>query len=409
MAIDHLMQRAALPDQSALCDIAIEDGRIVAIGQGLSFEGPCTDLGGKLVIAGLVDTHIHLDKSCLLTKVPSPDGTLAGAIAAVAKAKQTMTAADIYERGRRTVEKSILAGTNLMRTHVEIDPRIGLRGFEAIRQLKADYAFAIDIEICVFPQEGLTNDPGAADLLIQALGQGADLLGGCPYTDPDPKAHLRWVFQTAREFDVDIDLHLDFDLDPSWMSLSDVVSETRRSDYGGRVTAGHITKLSMLKREARLALANRLADAGVGLTALPATDLFLMGRGEDPSPVRGVTPVHEFAQQGVRCSIATNNVLNAFTPFGDCSLTRMANLYAHIAQIGDAAGIAKTLDLVTTKARHLMNRDPTPLRIGQPASFVVLDTSDTLHAVAEAVWPLMAFKDGVQTMERSPARLLAPT
>ena len=70
-----------------------------------------------------------------------------------------------------------------MRTHVEVDPRVGLRGFNAIRRLKQDYRWAIDLEICVFPQEGLTNDPGTEGLLVEACANGADLIGGCPYTD----------------------------------------------------------------------------------------------------------------------------------------------------------------------------------------------------------------------------------
>ena len=32
-------------------------------------------------------------------------------------------------------------------------------GFEAVDQLARDYAWAIDLERCVFPQEGLTNNP----------------------------------------------------------------------------------------------------------------------------------------------------------------------------------------------------------------------------------------------------------
>jgi cytosine deaminase len=84
-----------------------------------------------------------------------------------------------------------------MRTHVEIDPRIGLRSFDAIRRLKRDYAWAIDLEICVFPQEGLLNDPGAEDLIITACEAGADLIGGCPYTDSDPHGQIARIFQIA--------------------------------------------------------------------------------------------------------------------------------------------------------------------------------------------------------------------
>ena len=100
-----------------------------------------------------------------------------------------------------------------MRTHVEIDPRIGMAGFDAVQRLKRDYAWAIDLEICVFPQEGLLNDPGTEELLVAACEAGADLIGGCPYTDSNPHAHIARIFEIAQRFDLDIDFHLDFDLD----------------------------------------------------------------------------------------------------------------------------------------------------------------------------------------------------
>src|SRR5690606_35160613 len=131
----------------------------------------------------------------------------------------------------RVLEKAIGKGTTQMRTHVEIDPRVGLRSFEAVLALKQDYAWAIDLQICAFPQEGLTNDPGAEALLLQAMGRGSDLIGGCPYTDTDPDAQIARIFAIARQFDTDIDFHLDFDLDPSWRHLDEVCRQARQHRY----------------------------------------------------------------------------------------------------------------------------------------------------------------------------------
>ena len=42
-------------------DILVRDGKIVEIGQNLAMEkGVERDLGGKIVIPGLVDIHVHL-------------------------------------------------------------------------------------------------------------------------------------------------------------------------------------------------------------------------------------------------------------------------------------------------------------------------------------------------------------
>ncbi len=251
-------------------------------------------------------------------------------------------------RGARVLEMAISKGTTHMRTHVEVDPRAGLRSFEAIRSLKTDYAWGIDLSICVFPQEGLTNDPGAEELLEAALANGADVLGGCPYTDLNPEEQIRRLFALARRFNVDLDFHLDFDLDPEWMHLDLVCREAERFGYGGRVAVGHVTKLSMLAPEALAVAARRLADAGVALTVLPATDLYLMGRDRTHGVPRGLAPAHRLKEHGVRCSVATNNVLNPFTPFGDCSLLRMAQFYANVAQVGPQ-DFEACIDLVTVE------------------------------------------------------------
>ncbi len=248
-----------------------------------------------------------------------------------------------------------------------------LKGFHAIQRLQKEYRWAIDIEICVFPQEGLLNDPGTEELLIAACEQGADLVGGCPYTDSDPHGQIARIFDIARRFDRDIDFHLDFDLDPSRMDLDEVCRQTQAAGWGGRVTVGHVTKLSAIGRERFAEIAERLADAGVAVTVLPATDLYLMGRDHDHDVPRGVTPAHRLLDHGVVCSIATNNVLNPFTPFGDCSLLRMANLYANVAQIGRPTELASCLDMVTTLPAKLMNLKNYGIKIGNPADLVVLD------------------------------------
>jgi len=287
--LDLVLRNARIAGRGdAILDIGIAGEKIVEIAQAISSDAPLEDAGGRLVMPGFVETHIHLDKSCILDRCESRDGTLQEAIAQVAAAKRAFTEDDVYARGRRTLEKAIVQGTTRMRTHVEVDPRIGLTSFAAVRRLKRDYAWAIDLEICVFPQEGLLNDPGTEELLVAACEAGADLIGGCPYTDSDPHGQIARIFAIARRFDLDIDFHLDFDLDASRMDLEEVCRQTLAFRYGGRVAVGHVTKLSALPPTQLAAMARRLADAGVAVTVLPATDLFLMGRAHDHNVPRGV-------------------------------------------------------------------------------------------------------------------------
>lgn len=389
-------------------DIGIDKGRIVAIEPGLAAEGEEIDVGGRLVTPGFVETHIHLDKSCILDRVKSEKGDLDEAIDEVAKAKKAFTPEDVYERGKRTLEKCILNGTTHMRTQLEVDPGVGLRGFEGVLPLLKDFKWAIDIEICIFPQEGLLNNPGTDELMVEALKNGGGVVGAAPYTDSDPHGQIDRIFELAREFDIDIDMHLDFGPDATELDLEYVCKLTDKFDYGNRVAIGHVTKLSAADPKRFSESAKRMADAGVALTVLPSTDLFLMGRHMDHSVMRGVTPVHKLRHAGVNCSLSTNNVLNPFTPFGDCSLVRMANLYANICHVGARDDIIECYEMVTTRSAELMRIPDYGLEVGKAADLVVLDCTDRATAVAELIQPLWGFKRGRRTFTRQPAELHRP-
>jgi cytosine/creatinine deaminase len=409
MAFDLVLARARLPGEpDRLVDIGIRNGLIAAIAPSLGDTGPIEPVDGHLVVPGLVETHIHLDKSCIIDRCRIVDGTLREAIAETARAKRAFSEEDIAARARRTLEKAIVGGTMRMRTHVEVDPRVGLRGFRAVREIARQYAWAIDIEICVFPQEGLINDPGTEELLIAACKEGADLIGGCPYADTQPIEQIARIFATAREFDLDIDFHLDFDLDASWMHLDEVIRQTRVNRYGGRVAVGHVTKLSAVPPQRLADIARELADAGVAVTVLPATDLFLMGRGAGHNVPRGVTRADRLIGHGVTCSLATNNVLNAFTPFGDASLLRMANLYANVAQLGRREDLQVCFDMITASAARLMNLNDFGLALGNAADLLVLPCDNASSAVAEIAHPIAGFKRGRRSFTRPPSLLNAP-
>ena len=395
MPLDLVLRQGRIAGGAdARCDIGIRTGRIVEIAPAIAADAPEIRLDGRLLVPGFVETHIHLDKSCISDRCTCSQGTVREAIAAVAAAKANFTEEDVYARARRTLEKALVQGTTRMRTHVEIDPRIGFKGFHAVRRLKQDYAWAIDLQLCVFPQEGLTNDPGTDELLVAACESGADLIGGAPYVDSDPQAQIVRIFALAERFDIDVDLHLDFDLDPSWMHLDEVCRQTDRHRWGGRVAVGHASKLSAIDGERLMDIGRRMADTGVALTVLPATDLYLMGRDHRYNVPRGVAPAHRLMPRGVTCSLATNNVLNPFTPFGDCSLIRMANLYANAAQAGTPDDLAACFAMVTTQPAKLMRLADYGIAVGHPADIVVLDCADGAAAVAELVQPVMGIKRG---------------
>jgi cytosine deaminase len=407
--MDLILRNARLIGaEHEMTDIGIVGGKIADVRPNLSAEGETIDLGGRLVSSGLIETHIHLDKSAILDRCKADKGDLEEAIGEVAKAKKNFTPEDVYNRAKRTLEKCILHGTTHMRTQLEVDPGIGLRGLEGVRALIDEYKWAIDIEICIFPQEGLLNNPGTDELMVAALKSGGTVVGAAPYTDSSPHGQIDRIFAMAREFDIDIDMHLDFAPSPDDLDLLYVCEQAEKHKYGGRVAIGHVTKLSAAPPALLEKCARRMADAGVALTVLPSTDLYLMGRHQDHSVMRGVAASHRLLHHGVNCSLSTNNVLNPFTPFGDCSLVRMANLYANICQVGTRGDIRECFNMISSRSAKLMNLKNYGLEPGCFADIVVFDATSAEDAVAELAPVLYVFKRGRKTVSRARAELHRP-
>ena len=220
------------------------------------------------------------------------------------KAKAAFTPEDVHARAMRTLEKAILQGTTHMRTHLEVDPGVGLRGLEGVMPLIKEYAWAIDLQICVFPQEGLLNNPGTDELMVEALERGCRAVGGAPYTDSNPPGQIDRIFELARDYDIDIDMHLDFGPTAEGMDLEHVCKRTEEFRYGGRVAIGHVTKAASLPMPAFDAMAKRLADAGVALTVLPSTDLL-----SDGPPAQARPQCHPRRRAGAQAPAARRQLL----------------------------------------------------------------------------------------------------
>jgi cytosine/creatinine deaminase len=408
--VQLILRNCRLSDRVAegTLDIGVQDGRIVAIERTLAADGVAYDARGYLVCPGLIETHIHLDKSRIIDRCAPAERHALSPVKAIAPLKKSMSVEDVRTRAERTLVDCILHGTTRMRTQVEVDPGIGMRGFDGVSSVVADYAWAIDIEICVFPQEGLNNYPGTEELLVEALRRGAKVIGGAPRYDSDPPKQIERIFALAREFDVDIDMHLDVGPTPEPMYIHRVRELTERYKRGGRVVVGHMAKLSLLPPKEVTSLARQLADSGIAVTVLPATDLFLMGRDQDHNVRRGVADANLLLAQGVNCSLSSNNVLNPATPYGDCSLLRMANLYANVLQLDRPSELRACFEMLTERSARLLNLNDYGFAIGRPADFVIINAQSPEQAVAEIAQPVATFKRGKQTSVWPAPKLLRP-
>jgi cytosine deaminase len=192
-------------------DILVRDGRIHRIDASLDAGSAADviDIGGKLVLPGFVESHIHPDKAFIADRTSGLQAGGPTPQVLVAELKKQFTVDDIYRRARKTLELAVRHGCTSMRAHVEIDAFVELRGVEAMRRVQQDLAGVLDLELIAFAQEGIFHDAVTTDLLRDGVKMGLRWLGGCPYMDKDQRGHIDWFFETAQALGVPLDFHAD--------------------------------------------------------------------------------------------------------------------------------------------------------------------------------------------------------
>jgi cytosine/creatinine deaminase len=407
---DLLLQECRLPD-GTLTDLGCRDGRVAAVGNLSGRPAERTlRCEGRAVTPGLVESHIHLDKALLSDRTSSVEGTLQEAIRITGEAKRRFTVEDIRTRARTVLDMAVRHGTTAMRSHVEVDPIVELKGLDALLPLKAEYAPALDLQLCAFAQEGVFRMPGTEPLLGEALRRGADLIGGCPYTDADGHAQIDVIFRLARQCDVDADFHVDFFDEPEHLHVRYIAEQAIRLGWQGRVALGHCTELAALPPADLAPIAGLIRDAGLGVITLPATDLYLMGRKDSHRVRRGLAPIKRLLEAGVTVAAATNNVRNAFTPVGNANLLLMGFLLTVGAHMGTERERDEVLRMLTAHPARLLRLPPCGPDPGLQADLVVWDAARLDDLVAGQAAPWIVVKRGRITVEhertvREPWRL----
>ncbi|MRH87268.1 amidohydrolase family protein [Nocardia sp. SYP-A9097] len=388
---DLVLRNARIDDDTELVDIAIADGIIIVVGPNLPIHAPDEiDCAARVVIPGLIESHVHLDKALLDAERPNPDGTLAGAIAVTAELKRGFTVDSITARARRVLDMAIANGTTMIRAHPDVDPIVGLQGVEALLGLREEYRDRIDLQIVAFPQEGILQAPGTLDLLRESLCRGADVIGGCAYNEPtvaDCRRHIDLVFDLAAEFAVPVDIHADFadDATDPRFAMADYIAEvTERTGMSGRVTLGHMTSLAGRDPARRQHTLANLAEAGVAVVPLPATDMHLGGRADTTNIRRGIAPIRELWAAGITTAYSSNNIRNAFTPYGNADLLDIGLFLAQTCHLSTPAELTRVLAMATTEAARITGISARyGLRPGATADLVVLSTHRVAHALLD--------------------------
>jgi cytosine/creatinine deaminase len=178
-----VIKNASLLGRAGRWNIFIVDGMIVKIVDAdvsdaslIAQEYSVLDASSKLVLPGFVDAHVHLDKCYLLDRCQAIRGDFSEAMSETLAAKKSFSSEDVRNRAKRLIENQISFGTTLMRTHVEVDPIVGFLSLRVILALRKEYENLITIQVAVFAQEGITNQPGQREMMWEALQMGINHL-----------------------------------------------------------------------------------------------------------------------------------------------------------------------------------------------------------------------------------------
>lgn len=365
-----------------------EDAPAVSDSAGLTVEA-----GGAVVVPAFVDAHVHLDKAHLYGAAgtaPAAAGLDEALDAIRALRRSDVAEALIADGARQGVASLVSHGVVAARAHVEIDGVVGLDLLDLHLALREEFAGQIDLQLSAFPQNGI--DRTVAALMTSALRAGAEVVGGCPYVDPDPLTHLDTVFALAERFGRPVDLHLDFDDDPAGSLIAAVAERTLAHGMQGQVTLGHVTKLAaMTPADQRRSFA-LMADTGMSLVVMPATDLYLCGAGEPGH--RSLAPLERAAALGVRVAVSNNNLRNPFSPYGNGDLLLAAWTAGLTRRLADRPAHRMLWEAITSAPAAILDRPAHGPAVGALADLVLLDTEDPLDLVLQSPSVLASLRRG---------------
>ncbi|MEM3342141.1 MAG: amidohydrolase family protein [Thermoplasmata archaeon] len=398
----YLIKNANLRAYPNLSDIFINGPIIEKIGKELNEKADVViDAKGRLVAASFIDPHIHLDKTLISETVrENRTGTLAEAIEIIWEKKKNYTLEDIIDRASRVVEMGILHGTTFFRTHVDVDSIGGLKPLKGLLEVKKKYRGIADIQIVAFPQEGIIQDEGTAELMHHAMEEGADVVGGMPWNEmneDDSKAHIDFCFELSKKWGRDIDMHVDETDNPNARTLEYLASQTIKKKYHGRVTAGHTCALSSYNPYHAQKVIALVKKAGVNMITNPATNLMLEGRLDQHPIRRGITMVKELLAAGVNVAYGQDCIKDTFYPtWGQADMLEVGMILAHAAQFTTSEYIEKLFDMPTINSAKILRlkSEEYGIKPGSPASLNIFDAPNVFEAFRTRADRLYVFKNG---------------
>jgi len=398
---------ARLRGQSGRHDIAVSAGRIAAIEPaGGDLNAALTlPAEGRLVTESFVDAHLHLCKVHTLERVGEEAlrhyaaAGMGGAMTAIeiASAVKEDYAEDwIHANARQALLDGLRHGVTRVQAFADTDTKARLEAVRALLRLRDELRGVVTVEVVAFPQDGVLRDPGAEDLVREALELGADVVGGIPWiehTDAESAEHVRRMLDLAVRFDRRVAMLTDDAGDPGLRTTEMLATGMLERGLEGRGVACHARAVDLYPEPAFRRLVGLVRRAGLAFVTDPHTG---------PVRLRSL----DLLAAGVPVAIGQDDIVDAYYPYGRHNLLEVAFLASHLLGATTLDRMDQLFDMVTGGAARVLGDDGHRLRVGAPADLVVLDGDSVHEALLRHAAPRYVVSNGRLVAETTTGSVL---
>ncbi len=397
--MSFVIRNARIRGHKQSVDIAVDGEKISAVETNLPAKGATEiDAVGSLVLPGFFNLHYHADK-CLLGEImrPNVSGTLPEAIEITNEFKRKYDPAEVAARAVRTIETGVKNGTTFFRLFCDVGTIGGLQAARGLLLAREKMKKYCRIQVVAFPQEGIVRDPGAAELMDEAIREGCDIVGGLPwyeYTDEEARRHIDICFDLAKKYDLDIHMLVDDTDDANSRSLEYLALKTLREGFHGRVAASHCGAMAGYNDVYAAKIVDIVASAGVTISVNAHINLVCSARLDREPKRRGIARVKELLARGANVVTSQDDVNDPYYPFGKPDPLECAAMMAHVAQLTLPHELETVMDMVTVNSARAARVADYGIAPGMRADLVVVGAPSVHEALRVQPPRRHVFKDG---------------
>jgi cytosine/adenosine deaminase-related metal-dependent hydrolase len=361
--------------KTELFHLKIEDGTIVEK-KSNSFAIPqaekTIDGNGLLAVPPFKEMHNHLDKTYLSLdwKAPIPAKNLEERLRLEAMELEELEPT-AKQRASAMIELLLSHGSTHIRTHVNIDPYIGLKNLEGVKAALENYSDKLTYEIVAFPQHGLLRE-NVIPLMKDAMRSGANLVGGLDPAgiDRNIEKSLYEVMNLATEFDADIDIHLHDNGHVGFYTVDKFTEMVEEAKWHNRAAISHAFSLGEVPVPQQEEIAEKLSGLGMSImSTIPIT--------------RTIPPIDLLDRKGVNVYLGCDGFYDSWGPYGTGDVLEKVTRYGELYRRSDERSLAQSLKFATGGPTPLTKEGEVawPLE-GDEASLVLVHASCSAEVVA---------------------------